>query len=58
MQKFLDRIFRRSSEGPKAAIGKVDVVRTLTLPNGKKIRVLRKDVFDRTIFRTAKSKHD
>lgn len=33
----------------RQAAGKVDVVRTLTLPNGKKIRVMRKDAFDRTL---------
>lgn len=40
---------RKSFTAVKEATGKVDVVRTLTLPNGKKIRVMRKDAFDRTV---------
>ena len=40
---------RKPSTVVREATGKVDVVRTLTLPNGKKIRVMRKDAFDRTV---------
>lgn len=32
------------------AAGNVNVVRTVTMPNGKKVRVLRKDAFDRAIL--------
>ncbi len=53
------RFFRPSRPKPERdeapnteeAVPKVSVVRTMTMPGGKKIRVMRKDAFDRSIRR-------
>lgn len=42
----------KSNEKTVPRTGNVKVVRSMTLPNGKTVRVVRKDVFRRAIERT------
>lgn len=56
MFRFLGERLRKEASGPMHQRANVDVVHTLTLPNGKKIRVLRRDVFERACARLRESK--
>ncbi len=49
LAKYRAALSAKSAEKGGANSGKVNVVRSVTLPNGKKMRVMRKDAFERAL---------
>lgn len=45
-------MLKRINKTVPKVLGQVKAVRTLTLPSGKKVRMLRKDIFQRALERT------